>query len=111
MADTYDIEVNQACSLNLIINVKDESGNALNLSGYTPSGRVKETYGNTGIMLDLAPSVYSAASGQLQISIPASGVAALPVGSFVYDIFLVSGLLTELAVEGDFNVNPTVFSI
>lgn len=109
MADSYDIDVLQGTTLDLNLTLKDASGIAINLSGYSVIGEVKWRYGETGILVNLNPTILSAASGQISIILPASGTTTYPVGIFNYNIFIRSGVLNTNILNGHFNVTPTVY--
>lgn len=87
MASTYTLEIIQGNSLDLQINATNSDGSYINLSGYGARGQIRYLYGATGVLLDLHPTVHNSyVSGIININIPSTGTAALPVGTFVYDI-------------------------
>lgn len=86
MASYYNISGYQGDYIQLTLNILDSSGAAINLSGYEVRGQVRNSYGSTGIMLDLRPSITSDISGTIAINIPSTGSAAMPVNEYVYDI-------------------------
>lgn len=95
MANVYNISAIQGDSLNINLSIKDKNSIPVNLSGYDVRGVVKYAYGytgNSGILLDLNPAIYSGvdgsyyASGIINISVNSADTRNLPVGVFVYDI-------------------------
>ena len=92
MATVYNFSATQGSQLSVRLNVKDASGDAINLSGYGARGVVKYRYSSTSSLVDLEPTIVSGASGTLYASgyvdvyLSGSQTAALPVGDFVYDI-------------------------
>ena len=105
----YNILVTQGASLSLRITVQEEDGNPANFSGSTLAGQVKYRLGETGVLINLSPTIYNASSGQLTISLPATGTSTYPVGMFFYDVFQTSGALVRPIVTGKFNITPSVF--
>jgi len=115
MATSYDISGIQGEDLNLNIAVTDSNGNAFDLSGATLSGQVRYSYGSTGILLRLSPTINSGSTGELfasglaPVNIDATGMAAMPVGKFVYDIERYSGVADGAKIlRGSFIVEPEV---
>ena len=95
MANSYSISAIQGDALNINLSIKDKNNIPVNLSGYDVRGVVKYAYGytgNSGILLDLNPLIYSGvngsyySSGIINISVDSSKTRNLPVGSFVYDV-------------------------
>tara|TARA_R100001163_G_scaffold40264_1_gene30565 strand:- start:559 stop:927 length:369 start_codon:yes stop_codon:yes gene_type:complete len=92
MATVYNFSATQGSQLSVRLNVKDASGDAINLSGYGARGVVKYRYSSTSSLVDLEPTIVSGTSGTLYASgyvdvyLSGSQTAALPVGDFVYDI-------------------------
>jgi hypothetical protein len=84
--DTYDLEIYQGSTYNLSMTLRDEVGNAIDLSSYTTRGVIRNRFSDTGILADLNPQIITPSAGEMTISIAASGTATLPVGIAVYDI-------------------------
>jgi hypothetical protein len=112
MATSYNISGIQGDYIQLTLNILDSTGAAINLSGYEVRGQVRNSYGSTGIMLDLQPSITSDISGIIAINIPSTGSAAMPVNEYVYDIERypsgnISGNSIKL-LRGKFSILPEV---
>jgi len=113
MATTYNISIFQGENLDFTLNLKENNGTTpLNLSGYFVRGKVKYSYGSSGILWDLNPTILNAASGQISLSIPGSGVANLPVTEAVYDIerYTTNDAIVKKVLMGKFIVKPEVTS-
>jgi hypothetical protein len=117
-ATKYSISGCQGDELALQLIITDINGDRLNLSGNNVRGKVRYSYGYTGdALLDLQPIVFSGASGEyyssgiVNINISATGMAAMPVGRFFYDIERYSGdpsgFSTKI-LKGSFWVAPEV---
>jgi hypothetical protein len=112
MATFYNFTGYQGDYIQLTLNIKDVTGAVINLSGYEVRGQVRSSYGSTGIMLDLQPSITSDISGIISISIPSTGSAIIPVNDYVYDIERypsgnISGNSIKL-LRGKFSISPEV---
>tara|TARA_Y100000310_G_C20665871_1_gene807446 strand:- start:2203 stop:2571 length:369 start_codon:yes stop_codon:yes gene_type:complete len=92
MATVYNFSATQGSQLSVRLNVKDASGDALNLSGYDTRGVVKYRYSSNNTLVDLDPTIFSGESGIAYVSglidvyLSGSQTSSLPVGDFVYDI-------------------------
>jgi hypothetical protein len=112
MATNYNINCIQGDYLQLTLNVKNASGDAINLNGYEIRGDVKSAYGTTGIFLDLNPIITNATSGIVSINVSSAETALLPVNEYVYDIERYpSGIPTGNSIKllkGKFIIYPEV---
>ena len=59
MATVYNFSATQGSQLSVRLNVKDASGDAINLSGYSSRGVVKYRYSSTNTLVDLDPTIVS----------------------------------------------------
>ena len=120
MATVYNFSATQGSQLSVRLNVKDASGDAINLSGYNARGVVKYRYSSTDALIDLNPTIVSGTtgsayqSGLIDVYLSGSQTSGLPVGQFIYDIekYPSGASNTEGAVDkilaGDFFVYPQV---
>ena len=120
MATVYNFSATQGSQLSVRLNIKDASGDALNLSGYGARGIVKYRYSSTSALVDLEPTIVSGEagsayqSGLIDVYLSGSQTSGLPIGDFVYDIekYPTGGSNIEGAVDkilaGSFLVYPQV---
>ena len=112
MATSYNITGYQGDYIQLTLNLKDNNGAALNLSGYGVRGQVRSSYGATGVLLDLNPTITNLLSGIMAINIDSYISADLPVSDHIYDIERYpSGILTGNSIKllrGKFTILPEV---
>lgn len=110
MSNTYDISVEQGSSFDLSFTVTDASGIPMNLSGYTATGKLKYSYGSTGLLLNLSPVIdASYVSGLVNISLTPTQTASLPITKAVYDIEVISsGGYVVKAGKGYAEIAPEV---
>jgi len=112
MATFYNITGYQGDYIQLTLNLKDSSGTALNLSGYEVRGQVRASYGSTGVLLDLNPTITNLLSGTMAININSYISADIPISDHVYDIERYpSGILTGNSIKlmrGKFTILPEV---
>ena len=120
MATVYNFSATQGSQLSVRLNVKDASGDAIDLSGYGARGVVKYRYSSSTNLVDLAPTIVSGTSGValqsglIDVYLSGSQTAEMPIGDFVYDIekYPTGASNTEGAVDkilaGSFLVYPQV---
>jgi hypothetical protein len=112
MATFYNVTGYQGDYLQLTLNLKDSNGAALNLSGYQVRGQVRASYGSTGVLLDLNPTITNLLSGTMAININSYISADIPISDHVYDIERYpSGILTGNSIKlmrGKFTILPEV---
>ena len=112
MATSYNITAYQGDYIQLTLNLKDSNGAALNLNGFGVRGQVRSSYGATGVLLDLNPTITNVLSGIMTININSYISADLPVSDHIYDIERYpSGILTGNSIklmQGKFTILPEV---
>ena len=112
MATYYNITGYQGDYIQLTLNLKDSNGAALNLNGFGVRGQVRSSYGATGVLLDLNPTITNVLSGIMAININSYISADLPVSDHIYDIERYpSGILTGNSIKllrGKFTILPEV---
>jgi len=106
----YNISINQGESYNLDATLISSSGTSVNLSGYYLRGQARYSYGSTGVLLDLSPTITNATGGTIKVSLTPAQTASLPITVAVYDIeSYVSGESTvNRVLNGLFSISPEV---
>jgi hypothetical protein len=109
----YNITVNQGENYDLTATLLNADGTALNISGYALRGKVRYSYGSTGILADLSPTIVNATGGVINFTLSPDETAGLPITIGVYDIErYVSGQSPETSVsrvlQGSLTVTPEV---
>jgi hypothetical protein len=70
-----------------VIYLQDSSGNALNVTGWTPIAHAAEAPG-CGREFDLAPSISNGSNGEVTISHSNGNTANFAAGRYVWDLFM-----------------------
>jgi len=120
MGAKYNIQIDQGATFRITVNVKDSSGNNLDLTGYTGRGKIRATPEDTTVVASFTVSVMSPATdGNLSISLSDAVTAAIPANDsesfqrrltdYCYDIEIVApgGDVTRI-IEGAAYLNPEV---
>lgn len=106
----FNISITQGDNYDLVAVITNASGQAINISGYNVRGKVKYSYGASGALVDLAPTIVSAESGIIQVNLSPATTAALPVTIAVYDIekYSQNDQVVNKVLFGTFTINPEV---
>ena len=107
MAIKANITVDQGADFETIINVTDDNGDIIDLTGYTANAQMRKHYTSSNAT-NFTVSV-SAGNGTVTLALNANTSASLAAGRYVYDCELRSGanVVTRL-VEGIVTVTPQV---
>lgn len=116
-AGSHDFECEQGSTFKHTVTYEDNSGNAINLTGY--KARMHVRYARSGeadLVVQLTDTnsratILSAADGQIQLTIDSETTAALTAGNYYYDLEIYNGdnpPLVERLLEGRFLVDPEV---
>jgi hypothetical protein len=106
----YNISINQGESYNLDATLISSSGTYINLSGYYLRGQARYSYGSTGVLVNLSPTITNATGGAINVSLTPAQTEGLPSTIAVYDIeSYVSGESTvNRVLNGLFSISPEV---
>jgi hypothetical protein len=110
MATSYDIILQQGSDYSINLNLTNGDTSPIDLSAYNVSGVAKMKYSDTGILLNLSPSIISAASGTINLFVSGIQSENLPINIGFYDIFVYNSGSTISVLNGKVFVNPsTIF--
>jgi len=115
MSSSADLIIQQGATFGATVTVKNSDLSAFNLTGYTGRGQIRNSYGATGILLDLAPVIRTGVnnsalvSGLIDIDLTAATTATLPIHQARYDleIFNANGTVTRV-LQGKVLITPEV---
>lgn len=86
MSQTYDFTLVQGDSFSASIYAKNEDGSVIDLNGYAASAYLRNSYADSGYLLNFNPTIISPESGLIYLDFTPSQTASLPVTEAVYDI-------------------------
>jgi hypothetical protein len=104
-----DIFLAQATKFNKTITLKDDNGNAVNLSGYSVLSYAKRSYYTNRVALVFNASISDASNGIITLSANSSITANIGPGKLVYDV-IISNASTgdaDRVMEGTVFVSPS----
>ena len=107
-AGKYDFTLEQGATFSREITVQD-SGSAMNLTGYTPRMQMRSTHDSSTIALTFTATVTNASQGKISLTATDTVTSAVEEGIYVYDLEIESsgGTVTRL-MEGNVTVTPEV---
>ena len=109
MASITNIFIDQGATFSETITVKDTSGNALNLTGFTAIAQIRKSPSSSTATSFTVAFVSPRSSGQITISLTDTQTTALEAGRYNYDVLITSGTSVKTrVVEGIATVNPAV---
>ena len=104
----FDFYLCQGTSYNVNLDLTDCNNLPINLNGYAISGYAKTSYGSTGVLINLNPTITSANSGIISIAVTPQQTQGLPVSIFPYDIEMSNGTQTLKVLRGLVYLSPEV---
>ena len=107
-AGKYNFTLEQGTTFNREITVQ-ESGSAMNLTGYTPRMQMRSTHDSSTIALTFTATVSNASQGKISLTATDTVTSAVEEGIYVYDLEIESSSsgVTRL-MEGKVTVTPEV---
>ena len=107
MGTKANLKVDQGSDFSTAINLTDDGGNALNLSGYTGAAQIRKYYTSTtsyNFGVDI-----TANTGQITLSLTANTTNNITAGRYVYDLEITdSGGVVSRVLEGIVTITPGV---
>ena len=108
MAARADIIIDQGTTFSTVVTVTDDSGNVVDLTGYTANSQIRKHHTSSSITKTFTIS-NGETNGQLTLTLDAANTAAMDSGRYVYDVKVTSGSsVVSRVVEGLVTVNPNV---
>lgn len=106
----YNISINQGETYNLDATLTNSTGASINLSGYSLRGQVRYSYGASGVLLNLNPSIQNATGGAININLTPTQTASLPTTIAVYDVesYVSGDSVVNRVLNGTFSIAPEV---
>ena len=104
-----NLVIDQGASYSTVIELEDDNGNPLILTGYTGNSEIRHHYSSTNASASFTVNVI-ANTGQVTLGLTANATANLyGPARYVYDVFLTDpdGIVTRV-VEGQITVTPSV---
>jgi hypothetical protein len=106
MAIKANLVVDQGTDFATSIDLQDDEGNALDLTGYTANAQFRKTYSSSNAVT-FSTSI-TAATGVVTLSLTANQTSNVVAGRYVYDVLLTKSGIKSRIVEGIVTLTPRV---
>ena len=112
MASIVNLFVDQGSDYTLTLTVKDDNGNATDLTGYTVEAYFQKWTGSNTVH-KFTPTVTDATNGKLQIKLSGSVSDDIPSGRYSYDVVINNSVqdITRRVIQGQVTLNATASQI
>ena len=109
VAKRLDITCRKGDTFNLVINVTDSAGTAVDLSTYSFKMQVKETdTSSTNVISNDDITITGTAAGVLTVNIPSTVMTSVSSGLYAYDLQTINAGVTQTWLTGVLKVNEDV---
>ena len=108
MASKANIVVDQGATFTTTLNLTDDNGQPIDLTGYSVVGQFKRWYTSTNSFSFVA-SIPTPSTGQIDLMLDANATSNLYPGRYVYDVITIDGSGNVIRiVEGILSITPGV---
>ncbi|CAB5221913.1 hypothetical protein UFOVP242_137 [uncultured Caudovirales phage] len=109
MASTYNLAIDQGTDFSANLIIKDSTGTARDLTGYTGNAQLRRSYAST-TNVQFTVNIATPSTGVVTLTLANAATANLKYGRYVYDLELTksSANTIERAYEGIVTVYPEV---
>ena len=106
MATKANLVIDQGATFSVDLDLTDENGDVINLSGYTANSQMRKWYTST-TSIPFTASI-NALAGVITLSLNATQTAAITAGRYVYDVEINNNDTVSRIIEGIVTVTPNV---
>lgn len=113
MATTANLYVDQGTTFSTIVDLENQDGTALNLTGYTVAGQMRKSY-QSSTAVSFVASVYGdATNGQIRLQLAPSTTSGLRAGRYIYDVEITNTNSGDKfrVLEGIVILNPEITKV
>lgn len=107
MATKANLVIDQGSTFSADLNLTDEYGAPLNLTGYVANSQMRKWYTSSNATATFTTSI-NANGGVLTLSLTSNQTSNITSGRYVYDVELNDGASISRIVEGIITVTPQV---
>ena len=107
MASKANIIIDQGATFSTDLNLTDEYGDPLDLSGYTANSQMRKWYTSSNAAATFTAAV-NTETAVVTLSLTANQTSSIVSGRYVYDVEITNGNTVSRIVEGIVTVTPQV---
>lgn len=109
MATIQNLTIDQGATFRQVVEWLDESGFPVDLSTYTARMQIRPRNGPA--LIDLTTEntrIALSAEGEITLTLTATETAALPAGTYYYDLEVAQGSVAYRVIEGAVTINRNI---
>ena len=118
MATTANLYVDQGTTFSTIVDLENQDGTPLNLTGYTVAGQMRKSY-QSSTAVSFTATVFGdlqagdAVKGQIRLQLAAATTVGMRAGRYIYDVEITNTQSGEKyrVLEGIVILNPEITKI
>lgn len=104
-----DLYVDQGTDYHTNMDLTNDDGTAMSVTGYTFTGQIRKSYYSTNPTANLVISIINGPNGNLNIAMSSAVTANISPGRYVYDVKMMdTSNVTVRIMEGIVTVTPQV---
>jgi len=107
MATKANLVIDQGATFLVELDLKDENGDILVLSGYTANSQIRKWYTSSNTAASFSTAV-NVANGSITLSLTSAQTSNLVAGRYVYDVEIQDNTSVTRIIEGIVTVTPQV---
>ena len=107
MATKANLVIDQGSTFLVELDLKDENGDILVLSGYTANSQIRKWYTSSSPAAAFTTDI-NVANGSITLSLTSDETSSLTAGRYVYDVEIQDGSSVTRIIEGIVTVTPQV---
>jgi hypothetical protein len=107
MATKANLVIDQGATFLVELDLKDENGDILVLSGYTANSQIRKWYTSSNTAASFSTEV-NVANGSITLSLTSAQTSNLVAGRYVYDVEIQDSTSVTRIIEGIVTVTPQV---
>lgn len=104
MATRANLSIDQGSTFEVDVNITDENGDPLDITGYTSAGQIRKSYASSNAV----NFTTLLTSGNITLKLTANQTANITAGRYVYDVELTKAGVVTRIIEGLVTVRPEV---
>ena len=108
-AGKYNLTIDQGSDFLHFLTVKDSTGTPKNLTGYTARASMRPTAESSTVYNFVTGVTTPATNGKISMSLSSGVTAAIPAGTYLYDLELIGGAgSVERLIHGTVNLRREI---
>jgi len=110
MAGFIELTIDQGTSFSASIDLANDDGSAINVTGYTFSSQIRKSYYSANSTANLTVTVTNAATGNILLRLDSANTSNIKAGRYLFDLKMANNTTDSVTriLEGIVTVTPQV---